>query len=216
MLSSSGRAPDLEKWKFGGVSVYLCLPATYLHTHSRFFRLFIDRLLSAIESKKEKPNLAALMILDEMHVLGHMKMLETAAGLIAGYGVKIWSIWQDFAQLKSIYKERWETFLGNASIIQSFGLNDLTTLKYMSDRIGTSSIMEISQSEQSTEQAAQGFSGQSKSIKTSPLLTPEEVAYHFSRQSENQLLIYAGVQPIHIKRIPFKDAYFSNVRVKSE
>lgn len=217
LLSGNQRAPDLNAWKFGGVSIYLCLPAGRLHLHGRFFRLFIDRLLTAVESTTEKNETTpALMILDEMHVLGHMARLETAAGLLASFGIKFWSIWQDFAQLKSIYKDRWETFLGNASIFQSFGLNDVTTLEYVSKRLGSSTIVEVSQGEQSIGQAAHGFSGQTRSVRSQPLLTLEEVAFHFSRQSENQLLIYAGVAPIHIKRVPFHDDYFKNVRLPDD
>jgi type IV secretion system protein VirD4 len=211
-LTGGSRSPNLTDWKNGKTSVYLCLPAARLHRHFRFFRLFINRLLGAIEQDKKVPETPALMILDEMHVLGHMKALETAAGLVAGYGVRLWSIWQDLAQLKHIYGDRWETFLGNASIFQTFGLNDLTSLKYVSDRLGTSSMLSISRGEISMSQAAGGFSGESKSIQSSPLLTPDEIAYYFSRQSDHQLIIYPGADPIFLDRLPYFDPSFNNVR----
>lgn len=213
VIGGGSRTPNLRAWKHGSQSVYLCLPAGRLHRHFRFFRLFINRLMNAVEADRGAPDIPALMILDEMHVLGHMKSLETAAGLVAGFGVRIWSIWQDLAQLKSIYGERWETFLGNASVFQSFGLNDMSSLKYISERLGTSSTLQISQSEQSTEQAALGFSAQSRSIQASPLLTPDEVADFFSRQSGNQLLIYPGTSPIFLERLPYYASFFDNVRV---
>ncbi|AXT41985.1 hypothetical protein D1821_06060 [Phaeobacter inhibens] len=215
-LSDSGRTPNLLSWKQGRQSVYLCLPAGRMHRHFRLFRLFINRLLNAIEADEQKPDTPALMILDEMHVLGHMKSLETAAGLIAGFGVRIWSFFQDMSQLKSIYGERWETFLGNASIFQSFGLNDLGTLKYVSERLGQSSMLKISQSEQSTSQAASGFTGQSKSIEAAPLLAPDEVAAYFSRQSNNQLIIYSGVSGIFLQRVSYLDPIFDEVRPANE
>ncbi|MEM9578720.1 MAG: type IV secretory system conjugative DNA transfer family protein [Pseudomonadota bacterium] len=211
-LSAGKRSPDLKTWKFGNSSVYLCLPASRLHRHFRIFRLFINRLLGAVESSGKIPDIPALMILDEMHVLGHMKALETAAGLLAGYGVRIWSIWQDIAQLKQIYRDRWETFLGNASIFQTFGLNDLSTLKYVSERLGVSSIKQVSQGEISMSQAASGFSGQSTSIQASPLLSPDEIAYFFSRQSGNQLIIYPGADPMMIRRMSFLDDRMKELR----
>lgn len=211
-LAAGGRSPDLKAWKFGKSAVYLCLPASRLHRHFRMFRLFINRLLGAVEAVKDVPTPPALMILDEMHVLGHMKALETAAGLLAGYGVRIWSIWQDIAQLKQIYKDRWETFLGNASVFQTFGLNDLSSLKYVSDRLGTSSTLSISRSELSTEQAATGFSGESRSIQPSPLLSPDEIAHVFSRQSGKQLIIYPGADPIFMERIPYFNHFFQSTR----
>jgi len=212
-LSGETRAPDLKSWKHGHSSVYLCLPASRLHRHFRFFRLFINRLLGAIEDDRDPPDIPALMILDEMHVLGHMKALETAAGLVAGFGVRIWSIFQDLAQLKQLYGDRWETFLGNASVFQTFGLNDLTSLKYISDRLGTASMLSISQSETSQKQLATGFSGASKSIQATPLLSPEEVAFYFSRQSGHQLIIYPGADPIFMDRLPYYDGFFKEVRL---
>ncbi|WP_208352869.1 type IV secretory system conjugative DNA transfer family protein [Pseudaestuariivita rosea] len=212
ILRGGQRSLDLKNWKNGRCSVYLCLPAARLHRHFRFFRLFINRLLGAIERNQDVPDIPALMILDEMHVLGYMKALETAAGLIAGYGVRIWSIWQDLSQLKHIYGDRWETFLGNASVFQTFGLNDMTSLKYVSERLGTSSTLSISQGEQSTEQAATGFSGQSKSLQANALLAPEEIAYFFSRQSGNQLIIYPGADPVFMKRLPYTDPFFEHMR----
>lgn len=215
MFESKGRHLNLQEWKFGKKSVYLCLPALRLHRHSRFFRLYVTSLLLAIERDKDEPAVPALMILDEMHVLGRMAALETAAGLVAGYGIRIWSIWQDFAQLTSIYKDRWETFLGNASIFQSFGLNDMTTLKYVSERLGTSPTIHVSQSEISDEQKALGFTGKSKSLQSGPLLSPDEIAYFFSRQSRNQLVVYPGVDPIFMKRVSYlDDPYFEQFRGK--
>lgn len=212
VMAGHMRSPDLRDWKFGNSSVYLCLPAARMHRHFRLFRVFINRLLGAVEGDKREPTPPALMILDEMHVLGHMASLETAAGLIAGFGVRIWAIFQDIGQLKHLYRERWETFLGNASIFQSFGLNDFSSLKYVSDRLGTSSTLTTSRSPISTEQAALGFDGVSHSIQPTPLLSPEEVAYFFSRQSGNQLIIYPGNDPIFMSRLPYYTTFFEKVR----
>ncbi|MGH1466138.1 MAG: type IV secretory system conjugative DNA transfer family protein [Cognatishimia sp.] len=216
VLADKSRSPDLSAWKHGNQSVYLCLPAGRMHRHFRMFRLFINRLLNAIEADEAKPEVPALMILDEMHVLGHMKSLETAAGLIAGFGVRIWSFFQDLSQLKSIYGERWETFLGNSGVFQTFGLNDLGTLQYVSDRLGQSAMLKVSQSEVSRSQIASGFSGASQSIDAAPLLAPDEIAAFFSRQSGNQLIIYPGVSGIFIQRLPYTDVYFEEMRGESD
>lgn len=208
MLSGNGRKLDLKSWKFGGQTIYLCLPPMYLATHGRFFRLILNRLLAAVASTPEKPEVPALALLDEAHVMGKMEALETAAAFIASYGLKIWSIYQDLNQVDAIYGKRWQTFVGNASIFQSFALNDAMSLKYVSDRLGTSAALSTSFGQVDRDQAAQGFTGGSSSINQSPLLTPEEVAYHFSRQSGAQAIIYPGVSPIWLKRADYRsDAY---------
>ncbi len=216
LLKGGGRSPDLKAWKFGGVSIYLVLPAGLLHRHARFFRLFLNRLLAAVEAAPPVPreDPKGLLLLDEIHVLGHMTQLETAAGLLAGYGVRIWSIWQDFTQAESIYGKRWQTFLGNASLFQSFGLNDLMTLQFTSDRLGVSLAMSKSQSQVSLAQAADGFDGRTLSMLAAPLLTPDEIAYHFSRQSQAQLVMYPGAQPIWMLRLNYWGDEWQKVRVR--
>lgn len=207
-LSNNQRCPDLNQWKFGDVTIYLCLPAGRLNRHSRFFRLFVNQLLLAVEYNSKVPDTPALILLDEMHVLGYMASLETAMGLLAGYGVRIWTIWQDLSQLKHIYNKRWETFMGNSGILQFFGLNDLNSLKYVSERLGKTSMISISKSELSTQKTARGFTGESKSIQSTPLLSPDEVAYYFSRQSKHQLLLYSGTDPIFADRIAYYEDTF--------
>jgi len=61
------------------------------------------------------------MILDEMATLGYMRELENAIGQVAGLGLRITSVLQDLGQLKAIYKDRYETFLGNSGVLQFFG-----------------------------------------------------------------------------------------------
>ena len=211
-LSSTARQPDLMAWKHGGQSVYLCLPASLMGQHARFFRLFLNRLFFAVERDETKPAVPALLLLDEMHVLGHMSQLETAAALLAGYGLKIWSIWQDLNQLKANYGDKWETFIGNASLFQSFGLNDVTTLNHVSDRLGPTTVLNESTSELPVGQAVLGFSGKSYAYAAAPLLAASEVAYHFSRQSGCQAILYPGAPPIWMRRVSFLDDDFKAYR----
>ena len=174
-------------------------------------RILLNMLVATTERMNSQPKIPSLLILDEMHVLGRMKVLETAAALIAGYGIRLWSFVQDLSQLKDLYRERWETFMGNAGLMQFFGNNDLTTLKYVSERLGQTSVMKVSQGELSRQQAVGGFTGQSTSIAETALLAPHEVGYFFSRQSGNQLLLYPGADPIFASRV----VYFSDSEFKS-
>ena len=211
-LSDTSRSPDLRAWKHGGVSVYLCLPASLMGQHARFFRLFLNRLFSAVEADAAKPAVPALLLLDEMHVLGHMAQLETAAGLMAGYGLKIWSIWQDFTQLESIYGARWQTFVGNASLFQAFGLTDLKSLQYVADRLGPTTVLTTSTNQITVGQALEGFDGKTRGMVSEPLLSAAEVAEHFSRQAKTQAIIYPGAPPIWMRRASWLDDDFTPYR----
>jgi type IV secretion system protein VirD4 len=146
--------------------------------------------------------------MDEFSVLDHLSSLEKAAGQIAGFGARLWPIIQDLSQLKSIYKERWETFLGNAGLLQFFGNYDLTTLEYIARRLGKSSIQQISQSQVSVGHAAGGFTGETNQLHTTELMTADEIARFFSRQSNAQLLLWPGTDPIAIDRVRYYDHPF--------
>jgi type IV secretion system protein VirD4 len=191
-------------------TVYLCLPAARMATHSRWLRIIINLAMEAMEREPTKPPHPVLFLMDEFAVLDHLSSIEKAAGQIAGFGVKLWPILQDLTQLKSIYKDRWETFMGNAGLMQFFGNNDLTTLEYLSKRLGKSTIMQVSQGEISTQQAAGGFTGESTQLHTVELMTADEIARFFSRQSNAQLLIWPGADPIAIDRVRYyNDPFFA-------
>lgn len=213
LLATEGynRRVDLRQFQSRATTIFVCLPASRLHRHARFMRVLLNMLVATVERLNAPPKTPSLLILDEMHVLGRMKVLETAAALVAGYGIRLWSFVQDLSQLKDLYKERWETFMGNAGLMQFFGNNDFTTLKYVSDRLGQTSVMKISEGEISRQQALGGFTGQSTSIAETALLSPHEVAFYFSRQSGAQLLLYPGADPIFASRVAyFSDAEFKN------
>lgn len=189
-------------------TVYLCLPAGRMATHSRWLRIIINLAVEAMEREPAQPKHPVLFIMDEFAVLDHLSSIEKAAGQIAGFGVKLWPILQDLTQLKSIYKERWETFLGNAGLMQFFGNNDLTTLQYLSQMLGKSTIIQVSKGEISTEQSAGGFSGESTQLHTNELMTSDEIGRFFSRQSNAQILLWPGSDPIAIDRVKYYEFDF--------
>ncbi len=126
---------DLKKER---CTVYIILPAERLRTHSVWLRLVI---VSALHSLYRPGGLRTLMLIDEAAALGHLGALEDAFGLVRGYRVQIAAIFQDLAQLKALYKERWETFVANAGAVFGFAPNDLTTAEWMSKRSGQTTVV---------------------------------------------------------------------------
>lgn len=190
-----------------GASVYLCFPATRAEISKRWMRMFVNQLLDAMEREKTKPAAPVLACLDEFPVLGYMKQLETAAGLIASYDVKLWVILQDWNQGKALYGDRWETFAGNAGILQFFGNNDQTTTEYISKRLGKTQVEVSRLSEVARDQQDKGVSGRSDSIELYDLLTPDEVSRQFARSDrlQRQLILWAGHHPMILQRVVWHD-----------
>ena len=155
-LRHSDFDPDTLKTTPDGVSLYLCLPARHLASHARWLRLVINLTLSRMEALgKRDDERTVLFILDEFAVLGHMESLEKAAGFMAGHGVKLWTILQDLTQLQRHYQGSWETFLGNAGLLQFFGNTDLTTLFHISKRLGEVEVIRRLGTESSNVQSTQ-------------------------------------------------------------
>lgn len=205
----SGHDFDLGALKSaaGGETIYLCLPASRMGLCNRWLRLFVNQLLDAMERERAKPAAPVLVCLDEFPVLGHMKQLEDAAGQIASFDVKLWVFLQDWGQGKALYKDRWETFAGNAGILQFFGNNDLATTEYVSKRLGKTSVLVTRESEAAPDQQARGDTGRSQSLEQYDLLTPDEVSRQFARgdRYRRQLVIWAGYHPMILQRVEYFD-----------
>lgn len=196
---------DLKDLKRKHVTIYLCLPAMRMGTCSRWLRLFVNVTLAQMEAVHvENQKHQVLMCLDEFAVLGTMKTIEDAAGQIAGLGVKLWPILQDLGQLKALYKDRWETFLGNAGVMQFFGNSDVTTLEWISKRCGETTVVNVSNNMPTFDQRTQqGAKGHSFAEARAPLLTLDEAARFFARDDEylRQLIIRPGFPPMVLHRL---------------
>lgn len=227
-----------------GFTLYLVLPLRYMATHARWLRMMIALLVARMETLDAPPatGFPVLAILDEANVLGHMRTIEQSAGFMAGYGLKLWSVWQDLSQLKRHYRESWETFLGNAGTLIFFGNTDLSTLEHISKRLGQTEVVQVNvnQTESSSTARrdlsalekiarAQGRSGiesflsrftvesgaigetvthttstaRSQTRVRTPLMTPDEIALWFARETYLQIVFIAGLRPLALQRTDY-------------
>lgn len=122
---------DFARLKEKPTTVYLILPAQEMRNHNIWLRLLV---VSALRALYTPGGLRTLLILDEFAQLDHLAPVEDALGIVRGFGVQVWPILQDLSQLKALYKDRWETFVANAGVVQGFAPNDMTTAKWMSER----------------------------------------------------------------------------------
>jgi type IV secretion system protein VirD4 len=202
----SGHDFELADLKRSKMTVYLCLPALRMGTCNRWLRLFVNLALAAFEGERAKPAPPVLMCLDEFAVLGHMRTIEDAAGQIAGFGVRLWPIIQDLGQLKTLYKDRWQTFMANAGTLQFFANNDAFTLEWISKRLGATSLIVGNRGEiGDREQTDTGKMGRSWSVQSHALMTIEEISRFFGRDDPlaRQLVILAGHDPMILQRINY-------------
>lgn len=175
---------DLADLKRAPTTVYLCLPAGRLATHSRWLRLMIGLALEAMERERKRPDRPVVFLLDEFATLGYMRSIENAVGQIRGFGVQLWVVLQDLNQLKALYRERWQTFLGNAGTVQFFGINDQFTADFVSRILGEQTILVTSETKVNPSRSTFSISEKGRS-----LMTADEVR---RLPAERQIIMMQG------------------------
>lgn len=168
--------------KAGVVSVFLVLPPEHLGVHARWLRLMVVQAIGTLARTPrhgEEGSTSVLLMLDEFAALGHLEPIERAFGLMAGYGVQIWAILQDFHQLKSVYGDRAGTFLANAGVVQVFNVADVETATWVSRSMGVMTEAYYTDGASRTQMPDKVFSSTSSSTNLNlarrDLMTPDEV-----------------------------------------
>jgi type IV secretion system protein VirD4 len=158
-------------------SIFLVLPPNRLDAYSRWLRLLVAQALQDIarDAEAEQAGAArlkqpALFLLDEFAALGRLEAVERAMGLMAGYGLQLWPILQDMSQLKDLYGARANTFVANAGVLQTFGVNDFETAKWLSQSMGKETIGYQTESHRPGDIATT-----TQHIAARDLMTPDEI-----------------------------------------
>jgi type IV secretion system protein VirD4 len=202
---ASADMPSLDMLKQRPTTIYLVLKASQMATHFRWLRAVLSQAMTALENAKNATGRPVLFILEEFPTLGYMRLIESAAGLMAGYDVKLWTVIQDLTQMQAHYPRSWETFIGNAGIVETFGNTDSTTLEYLSKRLGMTLARQPQPQNLSLEARKQGEALERDSIVSVPLMAPHEIAQAFDRDNQNKLVMRAGKAPFHLQRVFWKD-----------
>lgn len=201
-----GPALDFETLKTTPTTVYLVLPPEFLATHGAWLRLMVTSILMPLLRSVTKPRVPVLFMLDEFAQLGRMEIIEDNYALMRGFGVKLWPIFQDLNQAKALYNERWESFISNAGIVQSFAPQDVMTRKYLSeladDRLTWHTRTSDSGSVSMAKGSASFQSGGSRSDSNvkEPLMYPHELG----QLGQGQSVIFT--QRGRVRRVYFPDA----------
>jgi len=148
------------------------------------------------QNQNAGPRPPTLFLLDEFASLGRLSAVERAMGLMAGYGVQLWPILQDLSQLKVLYGESANTFMANSGVVQTFGVNDYETAKWLSLLLG-----------QQTRyfQTSDHMGETEKNVHARDLLTPDEIML---LDPSLQILKIQNMRPVVAKKI----TYYSDPR----
>jgi type IV secretion system protein VirD4 len=191
------------------ISLFLILPGNRLITDGKWFRLVVSALIS--ELMQYYHGLRVTMLLDEFANLGPMPQIEVLTALGRGYRIRPWVFVQSLTQLQKLYQENFLTFEANAGVRQYLQVKDLFTARHVSEYCGdnTVAVPNVSVSQVSMQQYAQGFSGVSASYSLTKI--PEVLPQEVLRQPRNRQFIFFDRVPYvtHAGRVPYwQDARF--------
>ncbi len=138
---TAGRVIDVRRLVTEGETLYLVAPA---HAQARLRPLFealVQAVLRAAQdayaSTGQPLDPALLLMLDEAANIAPLRELATYASTGAGQGIQICSVWQDLAQVQSIYGRNAATVVNNHTArVFLPGSGDLATLDQTSRMIG--------------------------------------------------------------------------------
>lgn len=183
-------------------SIFLVLPPNRLDAYSRWLRLLVAQALQdiardaeAAQAGSQRLKQPALFLLDEFAALGRLEAVERAMGLMAGYGLQLWPILQDMSQLRDLYGARANTFVANAGVLQTFGVNDFETAKWLSQSMGKETIGYQTESHRPGDIATA-----TQHIAARDLMTPDEI---MQIEPSVQLLRVQGKPVIIAKKLRY-------------
>ena len=206
VATSTFRLADLKQWK---LSLYLILPPHHLRTHGRWLRLLTAAAVRVLTATSGHPVHRVLLLLDEFAALGRMQSVEEAITYARGYGVSIWMLAQDLAQLRDLYPRSWQTLLANVKVVQAFGTADQFTAEHLSRLTGQATVRTQGsnrtrgstsagnwwlphQQQSAAEHAGEAARG---------LLLPDEVR---RLPAARQLLFVSGEEPLATARVDYR------------
>ncbi|HVT16575.1 MAG TPA: type IV secretory system conjugative DNA transfer family protein [Thermoanaerobaculia bacterium] len=189
------------------LSVYCTMPPERLGSHGRWLRLLAGSTIHAMLRTPGLPPHRVLLLLDEFAELGRLQPVEQALTLLRGYGVRLWLLVQDFAQIRATYRQRADSILANVAVLQSFGTSDLTTAEYLSRKTGQTTVTSGGENRSTghsygrtllpTQQRGQAHSTNQTGR---PLLTPDEV---MRLDPAQELIFLSGTDPLLVDRVDY-------------
>lgn len=206
------------------VSVYIVVPPPDLERLRPmvriFLTLFVDKLTANLEAAKQYKH-RVLMMIDEFPTLNRLKVFAKGIGFIAGYGLKVYVIAQDYAQIVDAYGAQ-EGITSQCDVRVVMPPNKIETAELISRWAGDTTVVH-----EHVSQSRSGVFGR-KNVSVSMqhtrrrLITPEELMNSLKRpkrvgegkdekiKAPGEMLVFAGgTSPIIAKQILFwQDAVF--------
>lgn len=154
---------------------------------------------TARETGSKLPN-PVYMILEEIANIGKLPSIEELLGTMRGRRIFPMMIWQDLVQMKSMFGDAWDGIIAKCDTQIYLGVNDQTTAKYVSEKLGKTTI-QIQGTSSKDEGILSSGKTQSKSKSQRQLMFPDEVERFDNRKL---IVIQRSRNPVVLKKTQYK------------
>lgn len=169
---------DIGRKKDKPLAIFIQMPdedRTYSPIINTIISMMIKTMYStARETNSRLPN-PVYMILEEIANIGRLPGIEELLGTMRGRRIYPMMIWQDLVQMKSMFGEAWDGIIAKCDTQVFLGVNDQTTAKYVSEKLGKTTIKTQGTSSKAGGIMSSPGESQSQSYSQRQLLFPDEV-----------------------------------------
>lgn len=194
---------ELEKMGEGKKALFVIIPSadsTYNFLVSMMYSQLFETLYFVAETKRANKKLESPIrfLLDEFANIGEIPEFTKKLATMRKYEISCSIILQNIAQIKTMYKDDWQTILGNCDSFLFLGGQEYETVEYISKELGnaTITVRDNSQSLGKNKNMNQSY----KQTKRE-LMTPNEL---MTMSGDECILLIRGLNPFRSTKFQYQ------------
>lgn len=185
----------------GGKDVFLNIPAAILRSYPGIGRVIIGSLINAMTQADGAFERRALFMLDEVDLLGYMRVLEEARDRGRKYGITLMLMYQSVGQLERHFgKDGATSWIDGCAFASYAAIKALDTALNVSAQCGEMTVEVQGKSRNVGWSNSNSGSRRSESLNLQrrPLIMPHEITQQMRK--DEQIIIVQGHDPIRCGR----------------
>ncbi len=185
----------------GKKDVFLNIPASILRSYPSIGRVIIGSLINAMIHADGGFKRRALFMLDEVDLLGYMRVMEEARDRGRKYGISMMLMYQSVGQLERHFgRDGAMSWIDGCAFTSYAAIKALDTARNVSAQCGEMTV-EVKRSSRNVgwdTKAAGGRQSESVNFQRRSLIMPHEITQ--SMRKDEQIIIVQGHSPIRCGR----------------
>ena len=183
-------------------ALFIVIPSadtTFNHLVSMMYSQLFESLIFHAENEcpEKRLPIPVRFLQDEFANCGTIPDYEKKLAIVRKYEISCTIVLQNLAQLKTMYKDAWESITGNCDTLLFLGGQEQTTLEYISKKLGKVTLLANGYSR---SRGGQGSRTESENIKGRDLMAPDEISRMDNRDC---ILFIRGLYPFYGKKYSY-------------